>query len=136
MKKVALPLALLVAALALAACGAEQTDSVDSVVDIEAAPDPARVYTEDHEEATAGKIEVHFTNAPEPAGEPQEPYGYLHGVVIDGPNGKAIAQTEQINDGSTSITVNLKPGVYPYHCVLYYRTMKGTLKVVDGDASE
>ena len=151
MKKFAPLLALLLAAIALSACGgsddttgateaapsgaskeAEETGGSKeaeggtagsaSTVDIEADPSGGLSYTTDSASAKAGKVTVDFTNtSPVP-----------HDVTIENEGGETLAQTEVLAEGSDTATANLKPGTYTFYCsVPGHREagMEGTLTV-------
>ncbi|HEV2790750.1 MAG TPA: plastocyanin/azurin family copper-binding protein [Solirubrobacterales bacterium] len=143
MKKFATLFALLLAALALVACGGSDSDTTSdqtgaataeetteaegdsagsSTLDFEADPSGALAFTEDSATSKAGKVTVNFTN---PAPAP-------HDVRIEDAEGKDIGGTEVITESSESTTVNLKPGEYTFYCsVPGHRPagMEGTLTV-------
>lgn len=145
MKKVAVAFALILASLALLACGSSSDDSSSTsaettesqaepagtaaggtagsaaALDIEAASSGLE-YTSDSAEAKAGKVTVNFTN----------PQALTHDVAIEDSSGKTIGKTELIAEGSDSATVDLKPGEYTFYCsVPGHREagMEGTLTV-------
>jgi plastocyanin len=93
-----------------------------STLDFEADPSGALAYTSDEATAKAGKVTVNFTNSsPVP-----------HNVDIEDENGKTVAETEVLSEGSDSTTANLKPGTYTFFCeVPGHRQggMEGTLTV-------
>jgi len=115
MKKLVPLFALLLAALALAACGggsdttgeetaaapettqeaesekeAEGGSAGSSALDIEADPSGSLAFTTDEATAKAGKVTVNFTNSsPVP-----------HDVAIEDSSGETIAQTEVLAEGS------------------------------------
>ena len=129
MKKFTALFALLLAALALVACGggddttsdtavapettqeAEKeaeggTEGSAAAVDIEADPSGQLAFTSDEASAKAGKITVNFTNSsPVP-----------HDVRIEGSGGEDVGGTEVLSEGSESAKVDLKPGEYTYFC--------------------
>jgi plastocyanin len=148
MKKLVVAFALVLASLALVACGSSSSDSSSTTaettesqaetgagqakeaegdtagsaggVDIEAGEGLA--YTSDTATAKAGKVTVDFTN----------PQPLTHDVAIEDSSGKTIGQTELIAEGSDSTTVNLKPGEYTYYCTVPGHReagMEGTLTV-------
>ena len=148
MKKLAVAFALILASLALVACGSSSSDSSattaettesqaetgagqakeaegDSAgsaaaVDIEAAEGLA--YTSDTASAKAGKVTLDFTNS--------QPL--THDVAIEDSSGKTIGKTELIAEGSDSTAVDLKPGEYTYYCTVPGHReagMEGTLTV-------
>jgi plastocyanin len=150
MKKLAVASALVLAALALVACGSSSSDSSStsaettsestsegggaaggeaegksaggaSSLDIEAASS-GLAFASDTATAKAGKVTVNFTN----------PQPLTHDVAIEDSSGKTIGKTELIAEGSDSAVVNLKPGEYTFYCsVPGHREagMEGTLTV-------
>jgi plastocyanin len=147
MKKVAVAFALILASLALVACGSSSNDSSSTesksqsgtstesgegnaeggtagsaaALDIEAASS-GLAFASDTAEAKAGKVTVNFTN----------PQPLTHDVAIEDSSGKTVGKTELIAEGSDSATVDLKPGEYTYYCsVPGHREagMEGTLTV-------
>jgi len=148
MKKAAIALVLVLAALGLAACGsssssdssattaAEQTESSGgsageaegksagsaSAISFEADPSGGLAYTADEATAKAGKVTIDFSN----------PQPLMHDVTIEDSSGKTIAQTDTVAEGSDSATADLKPGTYTYYfTVPGHREagMEGTLVV-------
>lgn len=133
MKKFAVLFALLLAALALVACGSDDdsttgaeettppaqesggekekeaeggTAGSGAAVDIEADPSGSLAFTSDEASAKAGKVTVNFTNSsPVP-----------HDVRIEDSGGEEVGGTEVISEGNESATVNLKPGEYKFFC--------------------
>lgn len=148
MKKFAAVFALLLAALALVACGGgddttggetavapETTQEAESekeaeggtggsaaAVDIEADPSGQLAFTSDEASAKAGKVTVNFTNtSPVP-----------HDVRIESSGGEELGGTEVISEGNESAKVDLKPGEYTYFCSIpghRQAGMEGTLTV-------
>lgn len=148
MKKLVPLFALLLAALALAACGGgddttgeetatapETTQEAETekeaeggsegsaaAVDIEADPSGQLAFTTDEATAKAGKVTVNFTNSsPVP-----------HDVRIESSGGDELGGTEVISEGNESATVNLKPGEYTFFCSIPGHRqggMEGTLTV-------
>lgn len=150
MKKVAVALLFVVAALALVACGGSDSSSSESApaettsesgseaggnggeaeggsegsaatVDFEAASS-GLAYTAKSAEAEAGEVTIDFTN-PQPV---------PHDVAIESSGGEVITQTEQLTEGSDSATANLKPGTYTFFCTVPGHReagMEGTLTV-------
>ncbi len=149
MKKFAALLALVLASVALVACGGGSDDSSSATatnggestngaaagegaetesggggatVKFEADPGGELAYTSDTASAKAGKVTVGFTN----------PQALTHDVQIEDSSGKEVGGTELIASGSDSATVNLKPGTYTFFCsVPGHREagMEGTLTV-------
>ena len=137
MTRRALPLPVLLAALALllAACGGGNGESATtsstattssgggggSTVNISADPSGALKFEETSVEATAGKVTIDFTNDS----------SLSHDVKIEG-NGISGEGTDKVTGGSTSATLDLKPGTYTFYCsVDGHRAagMEGTLVV-------
>ncbi|HEX5990681.1 MAG TPA: plastocyanin/azurin family copper-binding protein [Solirubrobacterales bacterium] len=149
MKKFAAMFAVLVAALALVACGggddttsdtaaetpttqeenggggekeAEGGTAGSATVDFEADPSGALAYTTDSATAKAGEVTVNFTNSS----------SVPHDVAIEDEAGETIAETEVLAEGSDSTTAELEPGEYKFYCsVPGHRQggMEGTLTV-------
>jgi len=152
MKKLAVLFALILAALALVACGGggssstseetssggaakEETSEAEgekeaeggsagsaSAVDVEADPSGNLAFTSDSATAKAGKATVNFTN------ESPVP----HDVKIENENGEEVGGTEVISEGSDSAEVELEPGTYTYYCSIpghRQAGMEGTLTV-------
>jgi plastocyanin len=148
MKKFAALFALLLAALALVACGggsdttseetappanettkeaegekeAEGGTAGAATVDFEADPSGNLAYTTDEATSKAGKVTVNFTNQS----------AVPHDVAIEDEAGETVAQTEVLAEGSDSTTANLKPGTYKYFCTVpghRQAGMEGTLTV-------
>lgn len=150
MKKLVPLFALLLAALALAACGGgdSTTESANetapagqagesnesekeaeggtagsgAAVDIEADPSGNLAFTSDEASSEAGEVTVNFTNSsPVP-----------HDVRIEDSSGKDIGGTEVISESNESAEVELEPGEYTFFCsVPGHRQagMEGTLTV-------
>jgi plastocyanin len=152
MKKLAVLFALILAALALVACGgggssstSEETSSGGAAkeetsegegekeaeggsagsagaVDVEADPSGNLAFTSDTATAKAGKATINFTN------ESPVP----HDVKIEDENGEEVGGTEVISEGSDSAEVELEPGTYTYFCSIpghRQAGMEGTLTV-------
>ena len=149
MKKAAFALALLLASLALVACGGSDDDTTTTggadtssesgaagggnaaeggsagsanAVAFEADPGGGLAYTSDTATAKAGKVTIDFTN----------PQPLTHDVAIEDSTGATIGQTELIGEGSDSTVVDLEPGEYTFYCsVPGHRQagMEGTLTV-------
>ena len=149
MKKVVVAFALVLASIALVACGSS-SDSSSSVettsesssaaggekaneaegksagsaaaVAFEADPSGGLAYTSDSATAKAGKVTIDFTN----------PQPLTHDVAIEDSSGKTIGKTELIAEGSDSAVVDLKPGTYTFYCTVPGHReagMEGTLTV-------
>jgi len=150
MKKVAALLVLALASLALVACGGGGDDEGNSTastesskestsgggaseggkkaggaaatLEFEADPEGALAYTTTEAETKAGKVEVEFNN----------PQSLTHDVAIEDASGEVVGQTELIDSGSDSTTVDLKPGTYTFFCTVPGHReagMEGTLTV-------
>jgi plastocyanin len=150
MKKAAVAIALILASLALVACGSSDDDSTESAPDngaavenensggesggneesesgggatvsFEAAPS-GLAYSSDSATAEAGEVTVDFNN-PQPIG---------HDVAIESSGGEMVGKTEIVTESSSNTVVNLKPGKYTFYCsVPGHREagMEGTLTV-------
>jgi uncharacterized cupredoxin-like copper-binding protein len=150
MKKVVFALALVLASIALVACGGGSDNSSSTGgsetttesgseggggssaaggksagggnVSFEADPSGGLAYTAETATAKAGKVTIDFNN----------PQPLSHDVAIEDSSGKTVGQTEVIAEGSDSTVVNLKPGTYTFYCsVPGHREagMEGTLTV-------
>jgi len=146
MKKAAVALALILASLALVACGgssssssstAEETTTEETsggaeaeggtagtggAIAIEANPEGNLAFEEKEVSAKAGKDTIDFTNQS----------SVPHNVTIEDSAGENIGETETLAEGSSSATVDLKPGTYTFYCsVPGHREagMEGTLTV-------
>lgn len=127
MKKAVFGFALILAALALVACGGDDDDSdttsggaqtttesgaeggtADSgnSLAFEADPGGGLAYTAKSATSKAGKVTVDFTN----------PQPIAHDVAIENSGGKQVAATEVITEGSDSAVADLKPGDYTFYC--------------------
>jgi plastocyanin len=150
MKKVAVALALVLASIALVACGSSSDDSSSTApetssesgaatggkanpeaegkstgsaaaLDIEAASS-GLAYLNDTATAQAGKVTVDFTN----------PQPLAHDVAIEDSGGKTIGKTELVTESASSAVVDLKPGEYTFYCTVPGHReagMEGTLIV-------
>jgi plastocyanin len=145
MKKLAVAFALILASLALVACGSSSSSSSESTgsettsessagggeaegksagasaLNIEAATS-GLAYNTKSATAKAGKVTVDFTN----------PQPLTHDVAIEDSSGKTIGQTELIAEGNDSTVVDLKPGTYTFYCTVPGHReagMEGTLTV-------
>jgi plastocyanin len=147
MKKAAVALVLILASLALVACGGGDDSSSSestttettaesnaggeaegksagsaSAIAFEADPAGGLAYTTDEVTAKAGNDTIDFTN----------PQPLMHDVAIEDSSGKTIAQTSTIAEGSDSATAELKPGTYTFYCTVPGHReggMEGTLTV-------
>ncbi|HET9163894.1 MAG TPA: plastocyanin/azurin family copper-binding protein [Solirubrobacterales bacterium] len=93
-----------------------------STLSFEADPGGELAYTTTEATAKAGKVTVDFKN----------PQSLTHDVAIENSSGQTVGQTELIGNGETSTTVNLKPGTYHYFCTVPGHReagMEGTLVV-------
>jgi len=150
MKKATALLALLLASVALVACGSsDDTTGTSAETTAEsttengqtgggeeaggnesagggtlkfAAAESGLAYSSDTAEAEAGKVTVSFDN----------PQPIAHDVAIEDASGKEIANTELVTDGSDATTADLKPGTYTFFCTVPGHReagMEGTLTV-------
>jgi plastocyanin len=146
MKKIAAALVLMLAALALVACGgssgssettgettapqeseseagggASEGSGSASTLKIEASSSEL-AYTTTSATAKAGNVTVDFTN----------PSAIGHDVAIESSGGETVGKTEIVTEGSGSASVNLKPGTYKFFCTVPGHReagMEGTLTV-------
>lgn len=154
MKKVAALLVLVLASLALVACGGGSSDESSSTantesskeskestsgaganeggkkqaggaaetLEFEADPEGSLAYTTTEAKTKAGEVEIDFNN----------PQSLTHDVAIENSKGEVVGQTELIDSGSDSTTVDLKPGTYTFFCTVPGHReagMEGTLTV-------
>jgi len=147
MKKFAALFALLLAALALVACGGgSDTTSEESApapettkeaegekeaeggtagaasIEFEADPSGSLAFTTDEATSKAGKVTVNFTNQS----------AVPHDVALEDEAGETIAETEVLAEGTDSTTAELKPGKYTFYCTVpghRQAGMEGTLTV-------
>jgi uncharacterized cupredoxin-like copper-binding protein len=149
MKKVAALVALALASLALVACGGGSDESSSSkstestrestsgaaaeeggkkaggataTLEFETDPGGSLAYTTTEATTEAGEVEVELNN----------PQALTHDVAIEDSKGEVVGQTEQIESGSDSTTVDLKPGTYTFFCTVPGHReagMEGTLTV-------
>lgn len=136
MKKALFGFALILAALALVACGGDDDDSDTTSggaqttteesgseagggneaeggsagsggsLAFEADPAGGLAYTTKTATAEAGKVTVDFTN----------PQPISHDVAIEDSSGKEVGATEVIGEGNDSTVVELEPGQYTFFC--------------------
>lgn len=147
MKKTAVALAMLLAALALAACGGDDDTTAEATTDggatetaeaetteaeggasgggtvaIEADPGGALAYTTTEASAEAGEVVVEFTNdSPVP-----------HDVDVEDTEGNVVLETDVISESGESASAELEAGEYTFYCsVPGHREagMEGTLTV-------
>jgi plastocyanin len=151
MKKAAVAFALVLASIALVACGSSSSSSSSESSAGEATSESGAAagggakeaegkstgsaaalaietassglaYSSDSATAKAGKVTVDFTNT--------QPL--THDVAIEDSSGKTVGQTELIAEGSDSTVVELKPGTYTFYCTVPGHReagMEGTLTV-------
>jgi uncharacterized cupredoxin-like copper-binding protein len=146
MKKAAVAIALLLASIALVACGGSSSDTTSEpapkagapvenkaeeeggatagggTVSFEADPGGQLAYTTTSASSEAGEVTIDFKN----------PQAVPHDVTIEDSSGEVIGQTELVSEGEGSASVDLKPGKYTFFCsVTGHREagMEGTLTV-------
>lgn len=154
MKKVAALLALVLASVALVACGGGSDNSSSTTATTgggettsEGAGEGAgagakeeggggAASTLEFEADPNGQLAFTTTEATAKAGKVTidftNPQALPHDVKIESSGGKEIGGTETVSEGSDSATVNLKPGTYTFYCsVPGHREagMEGTLTV-------
>lgn len=145
MKKIVVTLALLLASVALVACGggsssssgsagseatsessgSEEAESksagTPSTLDI-AAASSGLAYSSKTATASAGEVTVDFDN----------PQPLEHDVAFEDSSGKVVGQTEVVTESESSTVVNLEPGEYTFFCTVPGHReagMEGTLTV-------
>jgi plastocyanin len=104
------------------AAGGGGGEAGGSIVKIAAPSGTELAYTTKKASAKAGQVSVEFEN-------PQE---LQHDVSIEDSSGKVLGETELVAQGTATTTVNLKPGTYTFFCsVPGHREagMEGTLTV-------
>lgn len=128
MKKASALLVLVLASLALVACGSSSDDNSTTgsseatttneaktgggggggeTIAIEADPGGGLAYTTKSVSAQPGTVTIDFKN----------PQGLVHDVAVEDSNGKEVGKTELIAEGSsTAVLDNLKPGSYTFFC--------------------
>jgi plastocyanin len=143
MKKASAAFVLVLASLALVACGSSSSSSSSNTttsesgaaaggsekaggggetVSFEADPNGQLAYTTTTATAKAGEVTIDFNN----------PQALEHDVAIEDSSGKIVGQTELVGEGSTSAPVKLQPGTYHYFCTVPGHReagMEGTLTV-------
>ena len=152
MKKAAALAVLVLASVALVACGSSSSSSSSStteesggaseapaesgganaaagsseaggsIVKVATPTGTALAFTTDKASAKAGQVSIEFNN-------PQE---LQHNVAIEDSSGKVLGETELVAAGSSTTTVNLKPGTYTFYCTVPGHReagMEGTLTV-------
>ncbi len=150
MKKVATPLALLLASVALVACGSSSSSSssstaspattnsgaavrskgktassgeVSQTLKVEANPNGQLSYLPNQLSAKAGNVTIDFKN----------PQGLSHDIAVEDPGGKLIGKSELISESATTLSLsNLTPGTYHYYCTVPGHReagMEGTLLI-------
>jgi plastocyanin len=155
MKKAAVALLFVLAALALAACGGSDSSSSESSAPAESTSESGGGEAEgakeggaeaeggsagsaasvDFEAAASGlEFTTDFDEAE--AGKVTvnftNPQPVPHDVAIETENGEVLGQTEELTEGSDSTTIDLKPGTYTYFCTVPGHReagMEGTLTV-------
>lgn len=147
MKKVAALLVLVLASLALVACGSSSSSSSSTATStpesgaaagggekagnsggggqalkVETDPNGQLAYTQKTLSAKAGNVTVDFNNS----------QALSHDVAIEDSSGKTVGKTELVAESSASTAVKLKPGTYHYYCTVPGHReagMEGTLTV-------
>jgi plastocyanin len=153
MKKAAVALLFVLAALALVACGGSSSSSSETSpaettsesgaeggekeggAEAEGGTAEGAGATLDFETASSG-LAYTTKSAEAKAGEVTVDFtngqAVPHDVAIESMNGEVIAETEVLAEGSESTTANLKPGTYTFFCTVPGHReagMEGTLTV-------
>lgn len=153
MKKLAVLLALALAAMALVACGDDDEGTTTTDTAAEESPGAAAGGEDGGEgeeggEAAGGGSTLAFEAGPDTglaytsdeetteAGEVTVEFtnaqSLAHDVAIEGSGGEQIGKTEVITEGEDSTTVELEPGEYAFYCTVPGHReagMEGTLTV-------
>lgn len=148
MKKIVALFALVLASVALVACGGSDDNSSTpattgggetgseaaggagakeegggaATLKFEADPGGQLAYTTTSASTKAGAVTIDFTN----------PQPLPHDVKIESSDGEEVGGTDTVSEGSESATVELEPGTYTFYCsVPGHREagMEGTLTV-------
>jgi plastocyanin len=144
MKKALPLLALIVAAIALVACGSSDDNSSTTstsggtaptsnggggggggggAVKLSADPSGALSFDTDSLSAKAGNLTIDFDN----------PAAISHDVAVEDSSGKELGKSDLVAQGKTTLDLsNLKPGTYTYFCTVPGHReggMEGTLTV-------
>lgn len=141
MKKVAVALMLVLAALALVACGGSSGSSTEPTAAPETGAEEAGGEAGTGEGESEGGEEAGEASAPVLKIEAAEtglayasetasveagdvtieftnPQPVAHDVAIETFNGEVLGQTELVTEGTTSTEIELKPGTYKYFCTV------------------
>lgn len=132
MKMITIGLTLVLASIALIACGGGSSSSAGAETETKPAGHPSTLdiaaassgldYSNNTATASAGEVTVRFDN----------PQPLEHDVAIENASGKVVGQTEVITEGEDATVVNLKPGIYTFFCTVPGHReagMEGTLTV-------
>jgi plastocyanin len=144
MKKALPLLALIVAAIALVACGSSSDDNSSptstsggtaptsngggggggaSTIKLSADPSGALSFDTDSLSAKSGSVTIDFDN----------PAAITHDVAVEDSSGKELGKSDLIAQSKTTLDLsNLKPGTYTYFCTVPGHReggMEGTLTV-------
>jgi plastocyanin len=145
MKKASALFVLILASVALVACGSSSNSSSTTTeaapsneattggsagsggggetIDIEADPGGELAYTTKSLTAKAGNVTIDFKN----------PQALMHDVAVEDSSGKVIGKTELVAEASSTASLeNLKPGTYTFFCTVPGHReagMEGTMTV-------
>jgi plastocyanin len=146
MKKASALFVLILASVALVACGSSSSSSSTTTestasseattgggggggstggetIDVEADPGGALAYTAKSITAKAGNVTIDFKN----------PQALQHDVAVENASGEEVGKTELVAEGSSTASLeNLKPGTYTFYCTVPGHReagMEGTLTV-------
>ena len=154
MKKLAVGFALVLASLALVACGGGSSTTTETTAEEGAAGGQSTSEGEKSEGGTAaggsaaggsvvkletpggGELAYTSTSATAEAGKDTIEFNNVqplaHDVAIEDSSGEVVGKTELVTEGSTSTEVELEPGTYTFFCTVPGHReagMEGTLTV-------
>jgi plastocyanin len=102
--------------------GGESGGGGGSIVKIATPPGTELAFTTKHATAKAGQVSIEFENSQE----------LQHNVAVESSSGEKLGETELVEKGKATATVNLKPGTYTFFCTVpghRQAGMEGTLTV-------
>jgi plastocyanin len=102
--------------------GEEAAGGAGGTLKFETDPNGALEYTTSKASTKAGDVTVDFNN----------PQPLEHDVAFEDSSGETVGKTELVAEGTTSTSVELKPGTYTFYCTVPGHReagMEGTLVV-------